>query len=272
MELNPVFSAFSILGMCLITVGVVFAAFEGGFHLGAHRGQRSTKEKDSLVGPMVGAIIGLLAFMLSFTFGVASSHFDTRQQLVLEEANTVRTAYAMAGLLAEAPRNEAQKLLREYIGIRSGQMGDITSEEKLTRILARSNQIQDQLWSMAMEGQINNAGAASSYLYVQALNDMANLQAKRIVAGTHGRISMTIWILLYGLVIFGMAAMGYHAGLVGVRGFFVYQALIFTFSFVLVLIFDLDRPRPGLFRVSQQAMIDLHQKISAPDVMILKMK
>jgi hypothetical protein len=68
--------------------------------------------------------------------------------------------------------------------------------------------------------------------------------------------------VLFGLAIFGMAAMGYHAGLVGIRGFFVYQVLILAFSLVIVLIFDLDRPKQGFFHVSQQAMVDLEQRIN----------
>ncbi|MHC4843379.1 MAG: hypothetical protein ACYTEE_06210, partial [Planctomycetota bacterium] len=59
--------------------------------------------------------------------------------------------------------------------------------------------------------------------------------------------------------------MGYHAGLVGMRGFFAYLVLVFTFSMVIVLIYDLDRPKQQLFKVSQQALINLQQRINEPN-------
>jgi hypothetical protein len=68
-----------------------------------------------------------------------------------------------------------------------------------------------------------------------------------------------------------MAAMGYHAGLVGMRGFFAYLVLILTFSMVIVLIYDLDRPKQQLFKVSQQSMIDLQQRIDKSDTTMVPM-
>jgi len=38
--------------------------------------------------------------------------------------------------------------------------------------------------------------------------------------------------------------------------------LILVFSAVILLIVDLDRPRDGLLRVSQQALIDLQQQLN----------
>jgi hypothetical protein len=254
-----IFQNFPIWGIFLITLGIIFAAFEVGFLLGRYRYNRLNKEKDSLVGPMVGVMLGLLAFMLSFTFGVAASHFDARRQLVLEEANTIRSTYAMTDMLAEVPRTESQKLLREYVDLR---LKKYLSQDEIDVALSRSHEIHDQLWSMAMTGETKSTGTSSSWLYVQSLSDMINMQAKRLIAGTHGRIQTSIWVMLYCLAILGMAAMGYHAGLVGIRGFFVYPVLILMFSLVVVFIYDLDRPKQSLFKVSQQPIIELQQRMN----------
>ncbi len=245
----------------LVTAGILFIAFEGGFLLGRHRCRRSNKEKDSLVGPMVGATLGLLAFMLTFTFGLAADHFSTRRHLVLDEANAIRSTCAMAAMLSEGSCTESRKLLSEYVEIR---LKEIMTRAELQSMISRGNEIQDQLWSVAMTGEVQGGGTSSSWLYVRSLSDMINLQAKRISYGTHGKIPPSIWIVLYWLATQGMAAMGYHAGLVGIRGFFVYPVLILTFSLVLVLIYDLDRPKQRLFKVSQQAMIDLRQRMIEP--------
>ncbi len=260
-NIEQFFYDFPLWGIFLATLGILFIAFEGGFLLGRHRHKNSSKEKDSPVGPMVAATLGLLAFMLTFTFGVAASHFNTRRYLVLDEANAIRSTCAMTEMLGEVPGIQSRKLLREYVDIR---LKDVQSFAELKVIISRSNEIQNQLWSIAMSGETKGAGTSSAWLYVQSLSDMINMQAKRISYGSHGRISMSIWVALCWLAILGMAAMGYHSGLVGMRGFFAYIVLILTFSMVIVLIYDLDRPKQSLFKVSQQALIELQQRMAEP--------
>ena len=60
------------------------------------------------VGAIVGAILGLLAFLLAFTFGMAASRFETRRELVLDEANAIGTTYLRAALLPEPHRVEVR--------------------------------------------------------------------------------------------------------------------------------------------------------------------
>ena len=258
-NMEQLFSGLPLCVVLVVTVGVLSGGFEGGFLLGRHRYRRLNKERDSLVGPMVAATLGLLAFMLAFTFGVAADHFNIRRHLVLDEANAIRATYGMAEMLAEVPRVESRKLLREYVDNR---LNKIQTREELRLMVSRGEKIQKQLWSIAMAGEAQSTGTASSWLYVQSLSDMVNMQAKRISYGAYGRIPPSIWVVLYWLAILGMAAMGYHAGLVGIRGFFAYPVLILTFSLVMVLIYDLDRPKQRVFKVSQQAMIDLQQTLA----------
>jgi len=245
----------------LLTLGIIFIAFEGGFLVGRHRFRRQNTEKEALVGPMVGAMLGLLAFMLAFTFGVAASHFSTRRHLVLEEANAIRSTYNMAEMLLTDACRESRTLLKEYVDIR---LKSVQSFEELETIISRSNEIQNRLWSIAMVVDTQKTGTPSAWLYIQALSDMMNMQPTRINYGAYRKISPSIWVVLYGLATLGMAAMGYHAGLVGIRGFFVHPLLILAFSIVMVLIYDLDRPQQTLFKVSQRSMMDLQKSMTEP--------
>ena len=263
------FYDFPLWGILLITLGIIFCAFESGFLLGRRRSHRYGDKKDSPVGAMVAATLGLLAFMLTFTFGIAGSHFNTRRHLVLDEANAIRSTYAMTEMLAADARNDSRKLLRDYVDIR---LNYFQSFEGVMDAVSQSNKIQDQLWSIAMSSDIKGAGTPSAWLYIQSLSNMFGLQTKRISLGTHGRIPMSIWIVLFWIAVLGMAAMGYHAGLIGIRGFFAYLVLIFTFSMVIVLIYDLDRPKQQLFKVSQQAIFDLQQRLTEPGETIPKIE
>src|SRR5262245_745749 len=101
-------------GLYLGTVLIVFLSVESGRRLGKRR-QHSDAAKDPSVGAMVGATLGLLAFMLAFTFGMASTRFEARRQVLLEEANAIGTAYLRAELLPQMQRTAIRKLLREYV-------------------------------------------------------------------------------------------------------------------------------------------------------------
>lgn len=247
-------------GLFLITFVVSLLSVEIGFRLGRHRRADSENEQGAPIGSMVGATLGLLAFMLAFTFGMAESRFDARKQLVLEEANAVGTAYLRAGLLPEPELSAIRSLLREYVtvrieGVKSG---------KIERAIARSEELQDELWSVTVNLAEKNPGSIITGLFIQSLNEVIDLHSKRVTAGLRNRIPGTIWVALYFVTIVAMAAMGYQAGLTATRSITTVIALLLTFSAVLLLIADLDRPQQGLLKVSQQAMVDLQMKLSKP--------
>src|SRR3954471_5439291 len=84
------------------TVLLILIGVEAGFALGRRAARRSADEKESPAAAMGGAVLGLVAFILAFTFGIASTRYDTRKQLVRDEANAIRTAYMRAEFLQEA--------------------------------------------------------------------------------------------------------------------------------------------------------------------------
>src|SRR4249920_540307 len=131
-------------GLFLTIIAIVLAAIEGGYRLGSHRHRQPGREKEAPVGAMVGATLGLLAFMLAFTFGMAASRFDTRKQLVLDEANAIGTTYLRAAMLPDQ-RDDIRALLRSYVDARLGAFQSGQVEEHILQ----SEDIQTRLWSAA---------------------------------------------------------------------------------------------------------------------------
>src|ERR1041385_3638084 len=80
---------------------VVLLSVEFGYRLGKYRRSRREEEKEAPLGTMVGATLGLLAFILAFTFGLAAARFDSRRQVLLDEANAIGTTYLRAGIIPE---------------------------------------------------------------------------------------------------------------------------------------------------------------------------
>jgi hypothetical protein len=88
--------------------------------------------------------------------------------------------------------------------------------------------------------------------------------AKRVQAGLRSRIPGAIWVGLFAVAALSLATMGYHAGMVSTRRSLATLAVAFTFSVVIELIADLDRPQEGVLRVSQHALLDLQKSMNAP--------
>jgi len=256
MENSGLLDLFPLWALLLITVGVVLLSVEVGYRLGEYRRRSSEVEQEAPVGAMVGATLGLLAFMLAFTFGLAASRFEDRRQVVLDEANAIGTTYLRAAMLPQPLGTEARALLCEYVDVRleAAQQGNVD------QAVLKSEQLHARLWSQAVAAAEKDRSPITG-LYIQSLNEVIDLHAKRVMAAFGSRIPEAIWVALYLLATLAMLAMGYHAGLTSARRSVAILALALAFSAVLYLIADLDRPGRGLLQVSQQSMIDLRKSM-----------
>jgi len=251
--------ALPLWGLFAAIVALVLLSIEAGYRLGIYRRGRSDREKDAPVGAMVGSTLGLLAFMLAFTFGMAASRFDARKQLVLDEANAIGTTYLRVAMLPER-RDELRSLLREYVDVRV----ETVKSGRAVEGIRRSEQIQSQLWTHATAVGQQHPDSIVVGLFVASLNEMIDLHAKRVTAGLRNRIPGAIWVALFAIAVLSLSAMGYHAGLVGTSRSLAILVVALTFSAVIALIADLDRPQEGTLTVSQQALIDVRESMNEP--------
>ncbi len=252
-------------GLDVLPLWVIFLAqlvlgwivLEAGYRLGRWRHALSSDEKDAPVSAMVAAILGLVAFMLAFTFGLAASRWDAQRQTVLEEANAIGTTYLRTRLLPEPQKSEAAKLLREYVDVRVRG----AQEVNIAARIAESEKLQELIWQQAVAAADKDRGSIMTGLFVQSLNDMIDVHAKRLLTGLRSRIPLTIWFGLFSLSALGICAMGYQAGLSATRRTPAMMALVVAFAGVLFLIVDLDRGHEGFLTVDQTAMTDLQRSM-----------
>lgn len=228
---------------------------EGGYLLGHWRHARAAGEKNEPVAAMAASILGLLAFILAFTFSMASTRFDARRQAVLEESNAIGTTYLRTRLLPEPLRSESAQLLRRYTEDRIKKL----TPESIAELIPESEAIHEELWSRAVAASELDPRSVMTSLYLQSLNETIDMHARRVSAGLHSRIPLTIWVTLFSLTLLSMLSVGYMAGLSATRRSLEMPILVLAFSGVLYLIVDLDRAYEGLLRVNQTAMINLYE-------------
>jgi hypothetical protein len=240
----------------LLSVGLVILAVETGFRLGRKVLSKNTDESQPTASSIASVILGLQAFMLAFTFGIVANRYDARRTLARDEANSIRTTWQRADFLPEADRIRSKALLKDYTERRiaiaqAGDLGQARDSLKGFRDTLR------QLWDIAVTNGRTDLNSQMGALYIQSLNEIANLHATRVVIGLDARIPLTIWIALLSLMLLGMTALGYHSALANSRRSRVIPILATAFSLVLTLIAALDQPGNGLMPVSQQPLINV---------------
>ncbi|MFZ1933824.1 MAG: hypothetical protein WCB27_23745 [Thermoguttaceae bacterium] len=261
MPITQPLDQFPLWTLPLITVAVMLVALEAGYRLGRRRSERSEHEKESLVGAAVAATLALASFMLAFTFGIAGSRFDARRQAVLDEANAIGTTYLRASLLPEDRGKDIRRLLRQYVDSRL----EAVRTGEIEKGLRRSGELHRQLWAEAEPIAKKHPESIQVGLFIQALNQTIDLHTTRVVASLYSRIPLVVWIALYLLAAVSVLGIGYQAGLTGKARSISFLILAVTFAVVLFLVADLDRPREGMLRVSQQALIDLRSMMDEPN-------
>ena len=255
------FDALPLAACYVIFVAIFALSLELGYQLGKFKSQSTESAKKTSSSGILTAILALLAFMLAFTFGSATSRFDARKQLVFAEANVIKTTYLRTDLLPEPYQDQARNMLRTYAETRLATTQPGQSKQDVLQHLDTSEQLLNAIWAQAVAVSAEtNHSTRGPRLYLTSVNDLIDMNGKRVAVGLKNRIPVSIIATLMALAVLSMLLRGYKAGQSGSdRELFAATLLILSFSLVLLLIIDLDRPMSGkrLVGVSQQAMVDL---------------
>jgi hypothetical protein len=248
-----------------VVIALFLAAIEIGFRLGRRRQKKIDEPIKSQVNMLQAASLGLLALLLGFTFSMALTRFDTRRQLVLDEANAIGTTFLRAQLLPDLARKEISDLLRRYVDARLQFYQAGINKRELHKVDDQTEKLHRALWTQAIAIGGQDPRAIPSGLFIQSLNEVIDLHAKRVTA-MENHVPESIFMLLLIVAVMSLALVGYGAGMGKDRNLLPTLISVILISAVILLIMDLDRPRRGLIKVSQQSMIDLRESLgrSAP--------
>jgi len=239
---------------------LLLIATELGFRRGrVIRGSLEDPAKSEL-NTLQGVMVGLLALLLAFSFAMAESRFDTRRQLVLEEANGIGTTYLRSQALPERYQTKMVALLREYVANRLKYYAAGTDPEKLDEVNKQTKQLQTDLWSQAMEAINQDPHSIPAGLFISSLNEVIDLHMKRDIA-RQNHVPEAVLLLLFLVAILAMGIVGFGCGIGDWRNLSVTVTMCLIITLVILVIMDLDRPRRGFIRVSQQSMVDLQNNI-----------
>jgi hypothetical protein len=251
--------ALPIWGLFLAVLLIVLISIEIGYRRGrvVQRQEEEKQEKEAPVGAMAGATLGLLAFLLAITFSIAEDSYNARKIALLAEVNAIHTTYLRTAFIPESNRDEVRRVLRQYVNERLQWTAIPEGPQR-----ASANALLDQLWAQVASVGDKARDVATVALFVDSANQVISLNAERVMFRERSRIPRAMEAVLLLLTVLTFAGMGYHGGVAGTVRSPVMVIVAVSFSLVVVLIADLNRPGQGWINVSQDAMIDLRNALN----------
>lgn len=205
--------------------------------------------------------ISLLALLVGFTFSLALSRYDTRRDLVIEEAAAVAMVWHRVGLEPEPMRGRMMTLVRAYLDDRLEffRLGNPVDRKRAADKAADA--MQAELWSITRALSDADVRPLVTRGVIDALTRMGDA-ARRREALEREHIPLLVLDLLTFAGAVTAAIIGYATATRRAVQLAPNLAFFLLIAVAIVLVTDLDRPRGGLVRVSQQPMLDLEADLA----------
>lgn len=234
---------------------LMLAATEVGFRVGSMVASNTSADTRSQISTVEAAVLGVLALLLGFTMSMAVSRFEVRKQLVLDEANAINTSLLRAQLLPAPEGPEITSFLRQYIEVRV-QYGAARSDSALQNLRTQAVRLQKEFWTLAVAYAQRDPNEVKAGSLVESLNEAIDLEAARWMA-LQNHVPPSVIYVNAAVGLLSVLLVGYTFGVNGHRNPLSMCVLALSIALVLGVIIDLDRPRSGFVRTSQQPMVDL---------------
>jgi hypothetical protein len=235
----------------LLAIGLFFSLIAAqlvGRRLGMRRLARLGAEDTAGHGAIQGAVFALLGLLIAFTFTGASSRFDHRRDLIVEQVNAIGTAWLRLELLPEIDRAPIQAGLRAYVdGLRHA-VTLAKEPEAFAQVVARTRALEGEIWGRAVEAVNRDGRPQTASLVLPPLNESFDLSTSRLAANRI-HVHTGIVALLVGLAVLAGLLAGH--GQATTRRADLLHMLIFAalLSLTLYFIMDFEYPRLGMITV-----------------------
>jgi hypothetical protein len=244
----------------VVILGILYSCAEIGFLYGRRFDHRTTAEIHSHIATVEGALLGLLALLLGFAFAMAVSRYETRKQVVLEEANDLQTTFLRAQLLPSKYSKSAMDLLEQYVQTRLESLRAGSHINQIKQAQVKTKQVQIQLWAIARAAAKDDPNEVTTGYFIESLNHLIDDHTKRSIA-MQNHVPEVILYLLLLVAAFTISVTGYSSGLRRKRLKALRVILTLLISATMLVIIDLDRPRRGLIQVSEDSFVNLQSDL-----------
>lgn len=214
-------------------------------------------ERQSLVESARNELGILLGLLLGFSLPMALSHYEHRNQLVIDEANAITTVRERAEMLPEPFRDRIVGWLGEYVSARVEFCESAPNQRTIAESIDHAKQLQNDMWRETTLLVRQNPNVVTP-LFVQALDKLPELAEQRLAA-EEKHIPAAIWLVMMLIATLTCFVVGY-----GMRRRFFLGMLVVPLmvAIVLSLASELDNPRTGIVHDNQQSIQRLYLNLA----------
>jgi hypothetical protein len=244
----------SLVVTIAIICGLLVVVNEMGFRLGRRLRQREGADADQGLGAIEGAVFALLGLLTAFTFSGAGDRFETRRQLIAEEANAISTSYLRLDLLGPELSAPIRPLYREYLEQRIADTKRGDDAPEAPGAFATTEAKQAEIWAAVSAALSARGQPALATPVLTPLNEMIDITTtRRMAAIVHPPA------IIYGALVFVALLATMLAGHArGIRGG---RSPMHTVVYVLVIggtfysILEIEYPRLGFVQIEKADVV-----------------
>jgi hypothetical protein len=255
------FFRLSSVELGLILLAIVFGTTAVGLLLGRYLRHRSEHLREP-VGILQAALLGLVGLVLAFGLALAVGRYESRRTAVVDEANAIGTTYLRAQTLPEPIRTQSLELLVRYTDTTIAYSSSIPNSAEARKAIAGGQLLQRELWGLAGQALADQPVASAPRLYVETLNEMIDMQTVH-VAALNNRVPGAVLAVEVGGAAVALALLAFYLAILG-RGVSTVMLAAGLITLLLLVTFDLDRPRRGLIEVPDDPLVSLRASMELP--------
>ena len=203
----------------------------------------------SNISSLEAAVFALLGLLIAFTFSGALSRFDVRRGQAVDEANAIGTAYLRIDLLPASTQPLLRETFRNYVDARIATYRALPDLEAASRELARSQDLQREIWAQAVAAiRMPESRREAELLVMPALNQMFDIATVRLAA-TQLHPPPIIYAMLIALALASALLAGYQSA--GATDYDWVHKIGFAaiVALTVYVILDIEYPRLGWVRL-----------------------
>jgi hypothetical protein len=216
--------------------------------------ERIGAESRAGVSLVDGVVSAVLALLLGFVFSGATARFDQRRQLIVQQANAIRSAWRRVDALPLDRQSDVRNAFRAFVDALVVSYHHPAGSDPAAAI-ARAEQA---VWSRSVAACLAPDGERARMLVLPSFDEMfAAVERERLARRMHPPAVIYVMLVLASLVSALLA--GYTLATTATPSGLLQVAVAAIVSLVMYVIVQIEYPRLGLVRVDSfdRALVEL---------------
>jgi hypothetical protein len=254
---NAIF--FGVLGLLFLGMLALQIA---GHHYALHRRESDPVAGSEGTAAVEAALYALLGLLVAFTFSGGETRLGARKQLIVEEVQSIGTAYQRLDLLRAEDAAVLREETRQYVDARLAYYDKLLDFSAARGERRRADELQQQIWSDAVAATSKLGDSKAMLLVLPSLNQMFDVATARYAAlRTHvpGAIFLLLFVLALVCAFFAGIGMAKRRGPPSYLHMIMFAGVLSVTAYVIL---NLEFPRAGFVKLRRLDQFLIEQRAS----------